>query len=75
MISCEQASKICNKKQYKEATLLEQIKFGFHLLYCKTCASFSKRNKKLTVLCDKANLHSLSEQEKEKMKEKVEHNI
>ncbi len=74
MISCEKASTICSKKQYKEATLLEQIQLGFHLLYCKTCAAFSKKNKKLTILCDKANLHNLSEQEKEEIKEKIEHN-
>ncbi len=75
MISCEKASTICNKKQYKEATLLEQIKLGIHLLYCKTCATFSKKNKKLTILCDKANLHNLSELDKEKIKEKIEHNL
>ena len=74
MINCEKASTICNKKQYKEATFLEQIQLGFHLLYCKTCAVFSKKNKKLTILCDKANLHNLSEQEKEKMKVTIEHN-
>ena len=73
MINCEKASTICNKKQYKEATFLEQIQLGLHLLYCKTCAAFSKQNKKLTILCDKANLHSLSEQEKGKMKVKIEH--
>lgn len=75
MINCEKASTICNKKQYREATLLEQIQLGFHLLYCKACAAFSRKNKKLTILCDKANLHILSEQEKEQMKEKMDHNI
>jgi hypothetical protein len=75
MISCEKASIICNKKQYREATLLDQIKLGFHLLYCKTCVSFSKKNTKLTMLCDKANLHSLSEKEKEILKEKIDQNI
>nr|WP_297706828.1 hypothetical protein [uncultured Eudoraea sp.] len=75
MINCEKASTICNKKQYKEATLFEQIQLGFHLLYCKACAAFSKKNKKLTILCERAYLHNLSELEKEKMKEKIEHNI
>jgi len=75
MINCEKASTICNKKQYKEATLLEQIKLSFHLLYCKTCSAFSKKNKKLTILCNKANLYNLSEQAKVKMKETIERNI
>jgi len=75
MINCEQASTICNKKQYKEATLLEQIKLSFHLVFCKACSSFSKKNSKLTVLCDKADLHLLSERDKEKMKETIERSI
>ena len=75
MISCEKGSIICNKKQYKETTLLHQIKLGFHLLYCKTCVSFSKKNTKLTMLCDKANLHSLSVKEKETLKERIDQNI
>jgi len=75
MINCEEASTICNKKQYKEATLLEQIKLGFHLLFCKTCAAFSKKNKKLTILCERANLYKLSELEKEKIKEMIEQKL
>ncbi len=75
MINCEKASEICNKKQYREASFLEQIKLGIHLLYCKTCATFSKRNKKLTILCEKGNLHSLSIAEKNAMREKMQNFI
>lgn len=75
MINCDKASIICNKKQYDEATFLEQIKLGIHLLYCKTCAAFSKKNKKLTVLCEKGNLHSLSITEKNAMREKMQNFI
>lgn len=71
MINCEQASTICNKKQYKEATLLEQLKLSLHLMFCKACSSFSRKNKKLTILCNKAELQLLSEQEKIKMKETI----
>lgn len=72
MISCEKAATICNKIQYKEATFMEKIKLTFHLFICKTCSEFTKKNKELTSLCDKANLHSLSEKEKVDMKEKIE---
>lgn len=71
MISCEEASRICNKSQYREASLYEKIKLKFHILYCASCARFSKKNKKLTSLCDKADLHCLTEQEKTNLKKNI----
>lgn len=71
MISCEQAATICNKTQYNEATFSEKMKLRFHLLLCKTCSGFTKKNNKLTSLCRKAPLHSLSEEDKEKLKERL----
>jgi len=72
MISCEKAAIICNKTQYQEATFMETLKLRFHLLMCKTCSKFTKQNTELTTLCEKANLHSLSEQEKLKMKQQLQ---
>jgi len=69
MISCEKAAKICDKAQYKEASLGERIKLKFHLFICKTCAKHSKDNTKLTSLCNQARLAVLSDEEKKKMKE------
>ncbi len=71
MISCEKAATICNKTQYEEASLLEKMKLRLHLFMCKTCSKFTKQNTKFTVLCEKANLQSLSEQEKLKMKQEL----
>ncbi len=71
MISCEKASQICNKSQYNEATLVDKIKLRFHLLICKACSAFAKKNTKFTTLCEKANLQSLSEHEKLKMKQQL----
>lgn len=75
MISCDDAAIICNKKQYKEATFLEKIKLFLHRVYCKACAKFSKKNAKLTVLCDKAPLYSLPEKEKVRMKMELQNKI
>lgn len=72
MNSCEKAAIICNKAQYGEASLSEKMKLKFHILMCKTCSKFSKKNTELTSLCQKANLNGLSEDEKVKMKEKLE---
>jgi len=71
MISCDEAAIICNKKQYKEASFLEKIKLRFHLLICKTCTKFSKKNTEFTSLCDKAPLHTIPIREKEEMKKEL----
>lgn len=72
MISCEKAALICNKAQYNEATFIEKIKLKFHILMCKTCAAFTKKNTEFTTLCEKANLNSLTELEKKKMRQELQ---
>ncbi len=74
MINCEEARIICHKTQYKDASLLEILKLKFHLLICKACSAFSRKNTKLTTLCEEATLHSLSDKDKLKMKEKLSKN-
>jgi len=71
MISCEKAALICNKAQYREASFMEKMKLRFHLFICKTCSKFTKQNTEFTSICDKANLQSLSEQQKEEMKKQL----
>ncbi len=71
MISCEKAAIICNKTQYREATFFEKMKLKFHLLVCRTCSKFSKKNTHFTSLCNQANLQSLSNKDKELMKDKL----
>jgi len=75
MISCDEAAIICNKKQYKEATFIEKIKLVMHLIYCKTCSKFSKKNAELTALCNKAPLHCLPEKDKLIMKKDLQDKI
>ena len=72
MISCDKAAIICNKAQYGEASFKDKLKLRLHLFICKTCSAFTKKNTQLTTLCEKANLHGLSEQEKVKMKEQLQ---
>ncbi len=75
MISCDEATVICNKSQYDEATIIEKIKLQFHVLYCSTCASFIKKNTQLTSLCKKANLKTLTAAEKIAMKRELQKKI
>ncbi len=69
MISCEEATTICNKKQYKEASFMERLHLAMHLFVCKACSGFSRKNKQLTALCQRAALKSLSEERKETMRQ------
>lgn len=49
-IPCEEANHVCDKSQYKEATLWEKIKLNIHLIYCNACRKYTKKNTKLTKL-------------------------
>ncbi|MEJ1223039.1 hypothetical protein [Sediminicola sp. 1XM1-17] len=71
MISCQEAAVICNKAQYKEAKFMEILRLKFHILMCKTCSKYTKKNTKLTSLCEQAGLHTLSEKDKSEMQEKL----
>ncbi|MCM4170482.1 hypothetical protein DHD32_03235 [Arenibacter sp. TNZ] len=71
MKTCKDVEVICTKVQYREASFLEKIKIRLHLLFCKTCKTFSSKNTKLTTLCSQASLKTLPIEEKEKMKENL----
>jgi len=75
-ISCDEATTICTKNQYKEASFWEKIKLNIHLLTCKICGLYSKQNTKLTEVCDKhlhktECEHKLSEKDKKVLKKKL----
>lgn len=68
MISCEKATLISHKSQYREAGRMERIQLRLHLFVCKQCAAFSKKNRELSKLCSRAALKTLPREEKERMK-------
>nr|WP_299000133.1 hypothetical protein [uncultured Allomuricauda sp.] len=70
-ISIEKAKQICTKSQYGEATWWELLQLNVYLLFSKECSDFSAKNKKLTSLCERAGLDTLSENEKDDMKKKL----
>nr|WP_299385671.1 hypothetical protein [Allomuricauda sp.] len=74
-ISREKAKELCTKSQYGEATWWELLQLNVYVLLFKECADFSAKNRKLTSLCDKANLNTLSESEKESMKKDLEKHL
>ncbi|NNJ88502.1 MAG: hypothetical protein HKP53_03805 [Eudoraea sp.] len=75
MISCDEAAVISNKSQYKEASLSEKFKLKLHILFCGTCAVFSKKNKQLTSLMAKAKLCVMSDLDKKVLKQTIEEQL
>ena len=75
MISCDEARIICHKTQYDDASFFEVIKLKFHLFICKACSAFSRKNTKLTTLCEEATLSNLSETEKLEMKQRIKEKL
>ncbi|HCY97037.1 MAG: hypothetical protein ACI6PN_10000 [Polaribacter sp.] len=73
-LSCDQATTICDKNQYGEASIKELITLKIHFIRCKICAIYTKQNTLLSVFykgCSKdckEVQHRLSLKEKEALK-------
>lgn len=81
-ITCDEATTICDKNQYGEASFLELFKLNLHFLQCRICARYTKQNGILTRLYKgqakscKSLEHCMSTDDKEALKKalsKVEH--
>jgi hypothetical protein len=72
-LTCNEATTICDKSQYNEATFWEKLKLNLHLFLCKRCGRYAKQNSILSKCYDKQhkfeNKHKrcLCAQEKEAM--------
>ena len=53
-ISCDEATAICDKNQYGEASLSEKMKLMFHLAFCGYCSKYSKQNTLISNIMDKS---------------------
>lgn len=76
MISCDEATTICDKNQYKEASVVDKIRLTFHLLVCKYCRDYSKQNSTMTALfqnlvASSKNAAGLATEEKKKLEESI----
>jgi hypothetical protein len=77
-ITCNQATTICDKNQYGEASIKELIKLNIHFIKCRICAIYTKHNITLTNFYKgysqhcKELKHCLSAEEKEALKKALE---
>jgi hypothetical protein len=80
IINCDEATAICNKNQYNEASLWEKVKLSVHFFICKKCGMYSKQNTIITDACNKhlhkcEAEHKLTEKEKKELQVKVTEKI
>lgn len=79
-ITCDEATTICDKNQYGEATFMDKLKLNLHFLKCKVCSLYTKQNTALTKIyrkkakSDQTRTASLcmSHEEKEKLRKELE---
>lgn len=70
-LKCDDAAQVCDKSQYKEASFFDKLQLKIHLLMCKLCRGYSKRNAKLTVTLESANIKTLCAEDKQRMKTRL----
>ena len=72
LVPCEEANHVCDKSQYKEASLWEKIKLSLHLIYCKACRKYTKNNKRLSHSIKTSKVECLDKKCKDAMKKELE---
>ena len=77
-ITCNDATTICDKSQYGEASFYEILKLKFHFIFCRICGKYSKQNAEMSKLykmksndCKKQE-HCLTQPEKVALKKELE---
>ncbi|MDT0556911.1 hypothetical protein [Patiriisocius hiemis] len=70
-IKYEEATQICDKTQYNEASIWEKIKLNIRMLYCSATRKYSARNAKLTSAIKKSKVKTMPQDQKAAMKERL----
>ena len=76
LISCEEATAICTKNQYGEASIWDKIRLGLHSMGCVHCKNYSSQNNILTKLMGKhakscSNTGHLTDEDKVELEENL----
>lgn len=72
---CNKNIHICDRSQYKETGFLENMRMNIHILICKVCRDYSKRNGKLTKTIKSAKIRTLPPEQKEVLKNTLSEEI
>ena len=76
-LTCDEATTICDKSQYNEASFFEKIQLNLHFLGCKICRLYTKQNTRMSGLFKmkskdcKSKINCLSSTDKEVLKKQL----
>ncbi len=74
-VECHEANHFCDKAQYNEASFWEKVRLNIHLIYCRACRKYTARNIKLTKLTKNSKVQTISANDKEAMKERLQREL
>lgn len=78
ILTCDEATTICDKNQYGEATFLEKVKLNIHFISCRICLKYTKQNVTLTKIYKghakgcKSISHCMNDEDKAALKKQLE---
>lgn len=71
-IPCNEANLVCDKSQYNECSFWEKLKLSIHLLRCKHCRKYSKKNAKLSSAITNSKVTCMDKSDRECLKKDFE---
>ena len=76
LIKCNEATTICDKSQYGEASTFDKMRLSLHNFLCHRCKLYTEQNKVMTKIF-KVHLHKhpeehLCNEDKEALQKKLE---
>ena len=71
-INCDEATTICDKSQYGEASFFDRIRLTLHLALCKHCKKYTKQN---SLMTDVYNRFATPCEGSDKMREKEKQDL
>ncbi|GLB48801.1 glycine dehydrogenase [Neptunitalea lumnitzerae] len=72
---CEKNCYICDQSQYQEASFTDKVKLNIHLLFCKSCKEYSRKNTALTQAIKKSKVKCICNKEKQKLQSLIDTEI
>ncbi|PCI34862.1 MAG: hypothetical protein COB60_04910 [Flavobacteriaceae bacterium] len=75
-LTCDEATAICTKNQYGEASFGDKFRMLFHVIFCSVCRLYSKQNTVISkcvsnIKVDVRRCRELDPVEKEEMEIKI----
>ena len=76
LIKCDEATSICDKSQYNEASIFDKFRLSIHNFLCKRCKLYSSQNAIMTKLLkvhkNKAQEQNLCSADKDELQKAIE---